>query len=550
MNVQPIIARELRVKARSPHLRWPRLIMAALALLIVTWLQFLPQWFGAAMPPSMALVLGFQLAFLAALFMGARLTADALSQEYREKTLGLLFLSHLRGWEIAVGKLTSHTVTALFTLLATVPILSIPLMTGGMSGSAVLRLSLAILSALVFSAAIGLFFSSLTESGRKAWSLSLFTLLGLTIAWPVVINLGIAVASRKGLSPPAWTGHLTLLSPCPANGLSLANRGNPGGRTGGQLLAGTRYTAVHYLGSGASRRLQCRPAEYRTPLEHSRFRPPRTLAAMAAGRFHRPIGSTESVAGPQCVRLADQSLPVSRFLAIRADRQPPASARGAVGSLALPGRAVGRSRALAVGLSHLLLKFHFGVEAVLPILTERRSGTVEVLLSTPLTNRQMMTGQRQALVRQFTPALVLAGLATLGLLLFIPDAADPGERRWLIVLPLAATAALLADFWTMIWLGMWCATWKNAPRRAAGNTAGFVLVLPWLALIALSLTLALIAVSRGNAGGTFEPDPWGFFGAWALFGLGNNLFWLILSRRVLRRRLRALLGVPVAPLDL
>src|SRR6186713_1567645 len=63
------------------------------------------------------------LAFVFSLFSGVFLTADCLSHEKREGTLGLLFLTNLRGYDIVLGKLIATSLHAFYGLLAVVPLL-------------------------------------------------------------------------------------------------------------------------------------------------------------------------------------------------------------------------------------------------------------------------------------------------------------------------------------------------------------------------------------------------------------------------------------------
>jgi hypothetical protein len=73
------------------------------------------------------------LAFIWCLFEGPRNTADALSEEKREGTLGLLFLTDLKGYDVVLGKLLATSLTSFYGVLAIVPPLSIPLLLGGVT---------------------------------------------------------------------------------------------------------------------------------------------------------------------------------------------------------------------------------------------------------------------------------------------------------------------------------------------------------------------------------------------------------------------------------
>src|SRR5206468_6387920 len=73
---------------------------------------------------------------------GVFLTADCLSEEKREGTLGLLFLTELKGYDIVLGKLAAASVHALFGLVAVFPVLALPLLMGGVSGAEFARVIL------------------------------------------------------------------------------------------------------------------------------------------------------------------------------------------------------------------------------------------------------------------------------------------------------------------------------------------------------------------------------------------------------------------------
>src|SRR5437762_6345486 len=56
----------------------------------------------------------FGFAFVYCLFIGARLTADCLSEEKRDGTLGLLFLTDLKGYDVVFGKLAATSVNSIY----------------------------------------------------------------------------------------------------------------------------------------------------------------------------------------------------------------------------------------------------------------------------------------------------------------------------------------------------------------------------------------------------------------------------------------------------
>src|SRR3974390_3432096 len=118
MTFLPIVNRELRVAARRHSTYWVRLLLAMAAVLIGFFLYLANTRTPRA---EVAQQIFGGLAFLALIYglaSGRRFTADCLSEEKREGTLGLLFLTDLNGYDVVLGKLTATSVSAFFGLLA------------------------------------------------------------------------------------------------------------------------------------------------------------------------------------------------------------------------------------------------------------------------------------------------------------------------------------------------------------------------------------------------------------------------------------------------
>ncbi|HXD00565.1 MAG TPA: ABC transporter permease subunit, partial [Verrucomicrobiae bacterium] len=169
MTFLPIVGRELRVAARSRFTFWSRLAAAAFALLIFGALQLLAQRSGGAFPAGQiefGVLKWF--AFIYACAVGLFLTADSLSEEKREGTLGLLFLTDLRGYDVVFGKLLTQSLRAFYGLLAAIPIMGLALLAGGVTGGEFSRSILVICNTLFFSLALGMLVSSLSRDSTKA----------------------------------------------------------------------------------------------------------------------------------------------------------------------------------------------------------------------------------------------------------------------------------------------------------------------------------------------------------------------------------------------
>src|SRR5207344_403152 len=73
------------------------------------------------------------LALSASLVSGVFLTSDSLSEERREGTLGLLFLTDLKGYDVVLGKLAAQFIHLGCALVAIIPAAALPLLFGGVT---------------------------------------------------------------------------------------------------------------------------------------------------------------------------------------------------------------------------------------------------------------------------------------------------------------------------------------------------------------------------------------------------------------------------------
>lgn len=138
------------------------------------------------------------------LLAGAFLTADCLSEEKREGTIGLLFLTDLKGYDVVLGKLAATSLNSFYGLLAIFPILALPMLLGGVSGAEFGRVMLALLVTLLFSLASGLAVSALSRESRAAAAGTLGLVLLLALIVPVLY--GILAAVCKSGTRSRWCG--------------------------------------------------------------------------------------------------------------------------------------------------------------------------------------------------------------------------------------------------------------------------------------------------------------------------------------------------------
>jgi ABC-type transport system involved in multi-copper enzyme maturation permease subunit len=184
MTFLPIVERELRIAGRRANVHRNRILTPVLLAIVVIAKAFLvpfptasaAQW-GRTMLETMS-ALGLVFCALA----GVRNTADCVSQERRDGTLGLLFLTDLKGYDVILGKLAASSIASIYALFAMVPILAWSLILGGVTAGEIARTALALIDILLFSLAAGVWVSSRSRSASRAMAGTLGLMLLFLLA--------------------------------------------------------------------------------------------------------------------------------------------------------------------------------------------------------------------------------------------------------------------------------------------------------------------------------------------------------------------------------
>jgi ABC-type transport system involved in cytochrome c biogenesis permease component len=134
MRFLPIAERELRVMARQNRTWWQRvlILIGALAIFAFAYISF-RRWTNAGMMGRQlfSVLGGFSFAY--ALLSGPLVAVDSLSRERRDGTLGLLFLTDLRSYDIVLGKMAAASFGVILGLTAAAPVFAIPMLMGGIN---------------------------------------------------------------------------------------------------------------------------------------------------------------------------------------------------------------------------------------------------------------------------------------------------------------------------------------------------------------------------------------------------------------------------------
>lgn len=499
IHLLPIVHRELLLASRRRETYWTRCAMGALVgLVLFSLLSTTNQPPGRISPMIFMVLKGLTFAYC--LLAGVRYTADALSAERREGTLGLLFLTDLRGYDVVLGKLVITSLNSFFGLLAAIPLLSVPVMMGGVSGGELWRTILLLLNTLCFSLAVGLVVSAYGYHERNVMMGTLFALLlaGFGSPWwwqnlPVIA--------------PRWVEWI-LLFPSPVYAFKTTVSGLfvtvpsdfwPCMITIACLSLGCVVTACLRLPRSfqeAGPPAKSAPAARADVLWERRF--VRRLLQRGLPYYWRV--SRDQSMGQWCLVLAFVMGLFTVYSVIVSDGRGGPEPEVVFGWL----------------IAHWLIKLMLTIEACRPFSEDKRSGTLELLLCTPLSPMAMIDAQRKRLRRIFIVPMIVACLANLFLSGVVRD--DLFSTIFLM-----GIFTLLADGMALRWTSMSCSLTQPTYTRAVVATIWRVMGPPWIVFWISVLMLA--------AGSARESTLVSFLMTWTLGTVVYDV-WLALQRQM------------------
>jgi ABC-type transport system involved in multi-copper enzyme maturation permease subunit len=530
MTFLPIVERELRIAARRHFTYWLRLGAAAFMLLIFGGMLMISS-VGPVFPWSAGQMQFTTLKWLAFVFASATgvfLTSDSLSEEKREGTLGLLFLTDLRGYDVVLGKLMSNSLQALYSLLAAFPILALPLLVGGVTGTEFARSLLVIGNTLFLSLAIGMLVSSVSREVMKAMNVTLLLILFFLVGLPWV-DLGLAhwdnlkfkcilsvaspgylFAHEGGLKPPDFWFQLGL-----------------------QHLLGWLFLAAAAL---------CIPRAWQEKTTTNKG-PRQSISRWwrYGGLRSRKVWRSKVLTRDPILWLALRDRWMTRLVWLAM-----AVAITYLGdSFYRKGNSqifYNNSRLVEWFLA-LGVVLWIGSQACRMFVDSIRNGAMELILVTPVTPREVVRGQWTALWRTFLiPVLLLIGVQSLHGVeimrnLFKSTAGTRGVpgfnmNAYELVTVVTGVVTLLGNLLAVAWFGMWMGVTSRKTSIAVLKTISFVVVLPWLVAIFVQI------------GGMMAAVTWLKLPFWtssiiaAVLELMKNIFFIAWSRHQLLYKFR------------
>jgi ABC-type transport system involved in cytochrome c biogenesis permease component len=523
----PIVGRELRVAARRRSSYWSRILLALGAISIGVFLYLANL---DATPQSLAHRIFSGLVWLSMLFCvyaGRRSTADCLSQEKREGTLGLLFLTDLHGYDVILGKLAATSLSGFYSLLAILPVLAIPILLGGITNGEFWRAALVLGNTFLFSLAVGMFASALSRKSQWAMGGNLLLLV-------LIIGVPAVCAWALDLCLPSHRFYSQFLLSCPFYSLYLSDEslyyvqslnfwwsvGIIHGLTWLLLLSASWIVPYSW---------QDKPRQTAKP----NGRPFRAWGSSVASEAFRKRLLNRNAFYWLAARSRSKPLLVWGVLAFVCVWWIWASLQ--FGMLWLNESNSGTNIATVVMLN-VALKLWVPLEASRQLAEDRHSGSFELLLSTPVTVHEILRGQWLALRRQFLgPAILSYAVAVTFMLVSVRH--SPGDHRVLWTAWLGGLLLFAADTAALGWTAMYAALTTHSPNQAVILTVKRLLLVPSILLVAIIfLTINLYAsFSSEPPPGISSYLPW-----WFGLGIGADLIYGLTARSQLLNNFRSL----------
>ena len=530
----PIVERELRVASRKRVTYLVRIAGALVALAIGGWIMIIASndafdRLGQALFYPLSTLL-----FLYSITAGTKVTADCLSEEKREGTLGLLFLTDLKGYDIVAGKLVANSLNTFYGLLAAFPVLAISLLMGGVTSGEFWRVALVATNLLFLSLSIGMFASAVCRDERRAMSLAFFVLL-IVLGGTPLVELGLNIADHQR------TASTALLIFSPAFSCFSAFRQGIGFTPRDfwvpvALTHGYGWLFLVLASVIVPRAWQDRAA---SPMK---FR-----------AFWKLIFSSKSK--HESTR-RNHLLNINPFLWLAARDPFKITFLWAVlilfGALWIWGLATWPKEWASIPvyiftavLLHTILKFWITSEACYRFVQDRKSGALELLLSTPISVSEILHGQKLALLRQFAgPAvfILVVDLVFLFAGLQEQEMNNTEDYSLWVMMWLSGMTVFLMDLFALSWVSMWCGLSSPKVNRAGNEAIGRILVIPWVAFFICMTTAATLQLFS-----VMHFDTHVILLLWLSLCVVNNLIFMSWAKNNLRNRFRDIATQRFAP---
>jgi ABC-type transport system involved in multi-copper enzyme maturation permease subunit len=544
----PVVERELRLAARKPSTFWLRVIAAAVALGLATIVGLMRSIGGIGVSMLGQIVFGVLTwgALLTALAAGLFLTSDCLSEEKREGTLGFLFLTDLRGYDIVGGKLLASSLRAFYALLALFPILAITLLMGGVTGAQFWKTAVALINALMFSLASGMLVSCFSRDAQKALSATILLLLLFNLGGPGVDALISAISNRGFIARASLASPAFLFT-------------QAAGWSANYWMALFATQAIAWLSLALTSVFLPRAWQQKT-----------VKAVTNRGAYAWKYG------GPKRrERLRRKWLSIDPMIWVSCRERWIGAGILVVVLLALVALAsllLANNRSVqyiwsSVGALFAFVFYIWTASHASRFFFElRQSGLMELLLSTPLTEKEIVQGRWLAMRKIVgLPLLIFITVQGFGIALSqhaFTAMVGPGRTGPFVGMAITAGVAsvilIVANIAALCWFGMWMGMISKSGNIATLRTYLFVQVVPGI-IISLGSTMLMIFVFARFAAGTnlmgpaitgksFMPAAWFPIASTIVstaLGVAKDVGFILWSRNRLYNLIRVQAGNPI-----
>jgi ABC-type transport system involved in multi-copper enzyme maturation permease subunit len=408
-------------------------------------------------------------------FLGVSMTADSLVEERRDGTLGLLFLTPLSRLDLLLGRLVSSSLTSVYGVIGLLPVAGLTMLYGGVTFGEFGRLALVLANTLFVSLAVGLFVSSVAADSRKAYT-SGIALLALIFLGPYLLVV-LSHAMETGYGPedlrllmavspiyslvnsgcliPWWGYDSELFSISMVFGHALA---------WGLVLGGAQLLKLSFLRSSAAR--EKRSWNFLRRLNQSRL--------TESSRQHKALHYKPITGEPYAWLMGrgiEKKSRVELFLVALL-------IIGTIAYVQYPSYI--EFPAFLLFFAAMFLSVWLLIEVVTRVVEERKTGSFELLLTSPLGVNGMLRGIDRGLWFQFGRGVI--GLLVVAVIC-VASLNDSQSREFISgfsVLFGSFVGMFLLGLWASKWAGLWSAVRSRGTIRALVVPVLVIFVLPWL----------------------------------------------------------------------
>lgn len=452
-DILPVASREAGIAARKFFSYDFRSIIASLFALVAFRRLFAPNWISAG--PPLLETLGL-MGFIYATVAGAFKTFDALAREKREGTLGLLLLTDLKPLQILFGKLLSASALTVFGLLAFLPILSMPMLVGGVQFDQVVRLAVSLVAAILLSMSWGLYISATARNYLT--SLAGAAMLAIIFAF---LPLDLAASLNPSLNTFAFETAICLFTP--ALPFQLAFTVDPDLV---QFFWPSIFCNILLALTWISAAVIILPDRCHESPARSKF-----IETLRHRAYELRFGSPTRRAKIRQHLLESNPL----FWLASRDRVNSLALTFLCAVILMIGHLF-KVPQLALFIASLAILLRMAHASSHSISEDQKNGALELLLSTTLTVPEILNGLNRAMLRRFAAPVTFVILWSW---IFIV----PNSGLLITMFVICSSILFLATWLALSWVGLWFAL-RRKPTAAAWTALAVVVLPPWLIWLA------------------------------------------------------------------